>query len=99
LTVDDFLDQNNKEHRHKIFFEDTSEKDGFVGAPGVDKDQIGYLEAWQFQVCDATDWRVHGFILDETFYIVWLDPLHRLYPRPATGTAGERRFASGTIED
>jgi hypothetical protein len=70
LDVDEFLDQNNKERRHQIFFEEPSEKDGFVGAPGVDKDQLGYLEAWQFQLCEQTEWRVHGFISDDTFYIV-----------------------------
>jgi hypothetical protein len=24
--------------------------------------------------------RVHGFFLDEVFYVVWLDPDHKLYP-------------------
>jgi hypothetical protein len=77
-SVDEFLDQNNKEHRHSIDFEATSEKDGFMGAPGVDEDQLNYAQAWQFGVAAKTDWRVHGFLIEDTFYVVWLDPRHRL---------------------
>jgi hypothetical protein len=78
MPVGEFQDQNNKEHRHVIDFESTTEKDGFIAAPGMDPDQLAYLEAWQFGVCPGQDWRVHGFIADDTFYVVWLDPLHRL---------------------
>ncbi len=77
-SVDEFLDQNNKEHRHLIDFGATSEKDGFVGAPGVDEDQLNYAQAWQFGVSAKKDWRVHGFVIGDTFYVVWLDPRHRL---------------------
>ena len=77
-SVDEFLDQNNKEHRHVIDFEATREKDGFMGAPGVDEDQLNYAQAWQFGVAVKTEWRVHGFVIEDTFYVVWLDPMHRL---------------------
>ncbi len=77
-SVDEFLDQNNKEHRHVIDFEATSEKDGFMGAPGVDEDQLSYAQAGQFAVAVRTEWRVHGFVIEDTFYGVWLDPMHRL---------------------
>ena len=79
---EDFRDQNNKEHRHVIDFEQTTERDGFTSAPGIDGDQLAYLEAWQFEVCPMRMWRVHGFIIDETLFIVWLDPEHNLYPIP-----------------
>jgi hypothetical protein len=79
---EDFRDQNNNEHRHVIDFAQTSEKEGFTSAPGIDGDQLAYLEAWQFEVRFMTNWRAHGFIGDDTFFIVWLDPLHRLYPLP-----------------
>jgi hypothetical protein len=85
LTVDEFVDQDNQEHRHQIDFPDTSEKNGFISAPDVDMDQLAYAQAWQFQVCDKTDWRAHGFLLGDTFFIVWLDPSHRLYPRAVDG--------------
>jgi hypothetical protein len=81
VSIDDFLDQNNKEHRHLIDFEATTEKDGFIAAPGVDSDQLNYLPAWQFSVSSRTDWRVHGLMSGDTFYVIWLDPLHQLSPR------------------
>jgi hypothetical protein len=79
---EDFVNENNNEHRHRIWFPQTSEPEGFAGAPGIDPDQLGFLEPWQFSICRESDWRVHGFIVDGTFYVVWLDPNHALYPRP-----------------
>jgi len=37
------------------------------------------VECMQFRV-SSSDGRVHGFIVGNTFYIVWLDPHHNLYP-------------------
>jgi hypothetical protein len=79
---EDFRDQNNSEHRHVIDFAQTSEKEGFTAAPGIDDDQLAYLEAWQFEVCPMTNWRAHGFVSDDTFFLVWLGPFHNLYPLP-----------------
>jgi hypothetical protein len=81
-TVDVFVDQNNKEHRHIIDFDQTSEKDGFVKVPNIDPEQLGYHDAWQFGVRPEeyeNVWRVHGILIDDTFFIVWLDPEHQLY--------------------
>jgi hypothetical protein len=83
-TVDQFIDQTNKEHRHIIDFGTTSEPDGFQNVPGLDRDQIGYVDGWQFSVYPDvpwSDWRAHGILIDDTFYIVWLDPEHRLFPK------------------
>jgi hypothetical protein len=79
-TVDDFCDQNNNEHRHTIDFSETSEHNGFTNA-GIDQDQLAYNDAWQFQLIQTEDWRVHGILVDDTFYVVWLDQNHNLYPR------------------
>jgi hypothetical protein len=35
-------------------------------------------DAWQFGL-SKTAGRVHGFFIDNLFYIVWLDPEHRLF--------------------
>ena len=78
-TVDDFCDQNNNEHHHVIDFPQTLEPNGFVGL-GLDPDQIAYHEAWQFELARTEDWRVHGILIDDTFYVIWLDPNHSLYP-------------------
>ena len=37
-------------------------------------------ECWQLGINNET-FRVHGFFIENVFYIVWLDPLHNLYHR------------------
>ncbi len=34
---------------------------------------------WQFRLSKSKG-RIHGFVISNTFYIVWLDPHHNLYP-------------------
>ena len=83
-TVAQFTDQNNNEHRHIVNFSETSEPDGFQNIPQADQDQFSYSDGWQFSVCPELawiDWRVHGILLEDTFFVVWLDPDHRLYPK------------------
>jgi hypothetical protein len=78
--VGDFADQNNNEHRHIINFEQSSEPNGFQ-IPEADQEQLGSLEGWQFSVQPDIyhiRGRVHGALVDDTFYIVWLDEHHRL---------------------
>jgi hypothetical protein len=82
-TVEQFTDQNNNEHRHIIWFSDTSEPDGFAHIPNVDSDQFGYEGGWQFAVDHPEKpwlrWRVHGILIDEIFFVVWLDQEHLLF--------------------
>ena len=40
-------------------------------------------DAWQFSLSANEHGRVHGFLYLGVFYIVWLDPEHRLYPGKA----------------
>ena len=77
-TIEQFCEQNNRESRHVIEFGATTEPDGFRN---VDTDQLAYHESWQFQLSQREHWRVHGILIDDTFYVVWLDPNHRLYAR------------------
>ena len=83
-TVDQFRDQNqnnqNMEHRHTIYFPETSELGGFVN---VDQENLALEEPWQFSVNPVPECigRVHGLLQDDTFYVIWLDPCHRLYPK------------------
>ncbi len=60
---------------HPIKWEDTSEN-GF-GLPG--EEQL-VDTPYQFSLSSNEHGRVHGFFIDEVFYIVWLDPDHLLYP-------------------
>jgi len=81
--VDHFQDQHNNERRHTIDFEATTEKGGFSNLVNLDPDQMGAHEPWQFAVRPDQGekrWRVHGVLIDDTFYVVWLDLEHLLYP-------------------
>ena len=81
-SMDIFMDGND-EHRHPITFSETTEPDGF---PAVDpgEEDIWSEDAWQFALPAMKDdyasrgWRVHGFISEDVFYIVWFDPCHLL---------------------
>jgi hypothetical protein len=53
----------------------TTEKHGF----GKLSAQLNGHVGWQFQLSANKHGRVHGILVDEVFYIVWLDPEHRLY--------------------
>jgi hypothetical protein len=82
-TVGEFTDMNNKENRHLIWFPETTEPNGFRDIPNVDAEQFGFNEGWQFRVEPPEPWmrwRAHGILIDDTFYIVWLDQYHCLYP-------------------
>lgn len=81
ITVDAFTHFDRREHRHPISFSDTSEPNGF-GKIDPQREELWTDAAWQFGLRDSANpnpgWRVHGFLSDETFYIVWLDPVHAL---------------------
>jgi hypothetical protein len=61
---------------HRIEFNDprvAARSFGVPGRPEVDRD------AWQFSLSANEHGRVHGFLLEDTFYVRWLDPDHNLY--------------------
>jgi hypothetical protein len=66
-------DQSLRIHTHD--WAATTEKDGF----GKLSPQLNGYVGWQFQLSANKHGRVHGILVDEVFYIVWLDPEHRLY--------------------
>jgi hypothetical protein len=72
MPVDSFLDQENDHHRHIIDFRQTR-------FPHVNLEQLAYEESWQFQVAPWTDWRVYGILVQDTFFVMWLDTDHALY--------------------
>lgn len=75
-TVEQFTEPNNRERRHIIDFSNTCEPDGF---PNLEQDQLAYHESWQFCLVPTENWRVHGILIDDTFFVVWLDQNHVLY--------------------
>ncbi|HDR8486316.1 TPA: hypothetical protein QC445_003127 [Bacillus cereus] len=46
-------------------------------------------ECWQFRLASSNG-RVHGFVIGNVFYVVWLDPHHNFYPSDRHG--GEKLF-------
>lgn len=65
---------------HEIDWVKTSEPDGFTSL----NEQFRALKAWQFEITRNEHGRVHGFLLEDTFFVVWIDPDHRLYPGMTT---------------
>ncbi len=61
---------------HPIDWADTSQKKGF-NFPG--EEHIVDVP-YQFAISRNEYGRVHGFFIANTFYIVWLDKGHKLYP-------------------
>jgi hypothetical protein len=74
--LDAFLEQDYDAHRHIISFSETRFPDGFTN---VTVDQLDWEQAWQFAICPDRPWRVYGLLVDEEFFIIWIDPHHRLY--------------------
>jgi len=68
--------RGNSLRSHPIDWGNTSEKDGFTHL----NNQLKGLPPCQFQV-SKNNGRVHGFLLDNVFFVVWFDPDHLLYPK------------------
>ena len=57
------------------------------------KPPVGYeqLEYWQFRI-DKSSGRVIGVIVDNVFYVIWLDPYHNL--TDSEGYGGVKKYSS-----
>ena len=74
MNMNDFMNKFSKSLRnHIIRWEDTAVTSGYDHLP------FDIEMPFQFEV-SLSHGRVHGFIIDTTFYIVWLDKEHQLYP-------------------
>jgi len=60
---------------HPINWAGTTEPDGFAHL----SQQLRECEPRQFSLTANEHGRVHGILIDNVFYIVWLDPNHALY--------------------
>jgi len=60
---------------HPINWDDTTEKNGFSEL----NDQLQSIQAYQVQISSNEHGRIHGFFIDNVFFIIWLDPEHKLY--------------------
>ena len=76
LTVREFRTNRSASLKaHKITFGTTTEVNGFSAL----NEQLQSEEAWQFELTRNEHGRVHGLLIGETFFLVWIDPDHLLY--------------------
>jgi hypothetical protein len=76
-TIKEFTGPTSKSLRnHSHDWSKTSRPAGFQNLPK----QLQGFQGWQFQLSANEHGRVHGIILDHTFYVIWLDKNHQLYP-------------------
>lgn len=62
---------------HPIEWHKSSEKSGF----GIPAEEQIVDTPYQFSLTANEHGRFHGFFITNTFYVVWLDKDHKLYPR------------------
>ena len=67
--------RSNALRAHPIDWDDTSEKNGFSQL----NEQLQMFKPYQFSVSSNAHGRIHGFVSASVFYVIWLDPHHRLY--------------------
>jgi hypothetical protein len=60
---------------HPIKWGETTEPNGF----GIPNEKELVTIPYQFSLSTNEHGRVHGFFIEDIFYIVWLDPNHNLY--------------------
>lgn len=76
-TVQQFTGAQNKSIRnHTHDWEKTSRPKGFQHL----NEQLRSYQSWQFQLTSNAHGRVHGLLIGNIFYIIWLDQDHKLYP-------------------
>ena len=76
-SVKKFTSQPDKAVRnHSHDWTRTDRPDGFASL----NEQYRAYPGWQFCITANEHGRVHGIIVDDTFYVIWLDHHHRLYP-------------------
>lgn len=75
LTYAEFFQQRSVYHFHSVDWSKTTEKAGFAR-------ELGDLEAFQFALLSVNGQlaRVFGAFYDGTFYVVWFDLDHRIWP-------------------
>jgi len=75
MKFNEFRQAGDVLRSHKISWERTSEPSGYSHL----SPQIQECEPWQFSLASNRLGRIHGFLLSEIFYVVWIDHEHRLY--------------------
>lgn len=79
MRMSEFMNpQNNKALRsHSHDWAETTETKGYKHL----SKQLQGCTPWQFSLSVNEHGRVHGILIDNVFYVVWLDPEHSLYKK------------------
>jgi hypothetical protein len=76
MSVREFTSNKNKSLRaHTHEWANTKRPNGFTGL----NEQFKAYPGWQFELSANEHGRVHGIMIDSTFYVIWLDHDHVLY--------------------
>ena len=76
LTVNEFRTSKDKSIRaHLHDWVETTEPNGYANL----NSQLQQCEPWQFCLSANEYGRIHGILIDDVFYVVWLDHNHALY--------------------
>lgn len=76
MQIKDFITSNSKSLRsHSHDWSTTTEPNGYSNL----NEHLKECLSWQFSLSSNEHGRVHGLLIDNVFYIVWLDPNHNLY--------------------
>lgn len=70
-----FSNRSSSLRAHPIDWEKTTMKEGFSHL----NEQLRQVPAYQFQISSNKHGRIHGFILENIFFVIWFDPEHKLY--------------------
>lgn len=79
FKIGEFTTNNSKAIRsHSIKWEETTESEGFICLNQTIRDYANQV-SFQFEITANEHGRIHGFILENIFYVIWFDPFHKLY--------------------
>ena len=78
--IKDDLTYRDNNHIHPIEWDDNRIRESSFTSLDDDLMEQIKTDCWQLGV-DNQGFRMHGFFVDNVFYIVWLDPEHNLYNR------------------
>lgn len=76
MRLSEFRSNKSRSIRaHTHDWDRTSEPDGYSHL----NEQLQSCEPWQFCLTANEHGRVHGLLIDNVFYVIWIDPDHALY--------------------
>jgi hypothetical protein len=93
FTKVEFL--SNRSTRLRVHSHSWDQLDHKYDLPGSYMEQLSEDACIQFSVSKANG-RIHGFMIENTFFVVWFDPHHNLYAMEQHG--GRKTFSSGLSE-